>query len=90
MKTREEAFEEIMSGVEIVQVQHLTFLMKYNSGTKEKEFVADLNTEDDSMYFSYRKVWGIFREKYQMKDEEIKDFLSKMIYINFGFNVKPY
>jgi len=86
----EESFTEIMKDVEIIGVKHLLFIMRFNNKTKTNEFIADYNSEDGSMFFSYLKVWEIFREGYNMNDDEIKDFLYQMIYNRFGLSVKPY
>jgi hypothetical protein len=90
MKSKEESFNEIMTDIKVVGVYNLTFFMKYNPKTKLDEFLADFNSEDDTMYFSVRRVWGIFRDEYGMNDKEIKEFLHESISARFGLNVKPY
>ncbi len=80
----EEVFQRIMENVKINHVAHLMFFIN------EKGFVADINTEDNSMYFSYLQSWHIFREDYKMADDAICEFLSEMVNKHFGYTIKPY
>jgi hypothetical protein len=86
--TKDEAFAKIMNGVYIVDVLHLKFLMKDVKGVSE--FVADFDTEENTMYFSYLKVWGVFHEVCGMSYDETRLFLYEKVKQMFGWTPVPY
>lgn len=86
--TKEEAFAKIMTGIEVVDVQNLKVIMKYVKDNRE--FIADFNTEDNTIYFSYQKVWGIFQEELEMSYDDARLFLYEKVKEMFGWTLVPY
>lgn len=85
--TKEEAFEKINNGISIHDVYHLKYFMKEIKGVRE--FVAEFDTEENTMYFSYLKVWGVFYEVCGMTYDETRLFLYEKIKQKYGFILQP-
>lgn len=81
--TAYEAFTKIMSGTEILPMHHWLYF------ANNREYIGDIDTKLNTMYFSHTKVWNVFREEYEMTHEEVILFLHDQM-MDYGYNIKPY
>jgi len=80
---------------------YLFFMKKFDK--PNDEFLADISFAEHEdlkpftttqfpmpMYFSYQRVWGVFREKYNMSNDDIQQFLQTQIFLKYGYTVFAY
>lgn len=83
-------FDKTVKQVNVGNEDYLFFMKKYDKDSDE--FLADISFVKAglTMFFSYQKVWSVFREKYNMSDADIKSFLEMQIFLKYGFAVSAY
>lgn len=84
--------KQVKVGDYLFFMKNLMFLADISFIEHEEEYRRPFTTTrfPIPIYFSYQKVWGIFRDKYNMSDEAIQSFLQTQIFLKYGYKVFAY
>ena len=85
LKTKEEMFLELISGIDVNQPmvdfeKYPNFLFWFD---KDGKYICEYDWKNGHFWFSYRNVWSVFESEFSLNYLETKKFLNGMVEEHF-------